>query len=116
MKELTLPVICRNALTIVALVNDFVYPSFAEPIELAGVHFCPDVYNDDYLNVLFLLSMLLSILTALAKSKRGLSKFHTIVLRLVGIKVHDDALPNMMMWRKVETAATESEYPASLWV
>jgi hypothetical protein len=56
MKELTLPVICRNALTIVALENDFVYPSFTEAIERAGGLFCPDVYNYDYLNVLFLLS------------------------------------------------------------
>jgi hypothetical protein len=56
MKELTLPVICRNALTIVALENDFVNPSLAEASERAGVHFCPDVYNDNYLNVLFLLS------------------------------------------------------------
>jgi hypothetical protein len=59
-KELTLPVICRNALTIVALVNDFVYPSSLEVIERAKAHFCPDVYNYDYLNVLFLLSTLLS--------------------------------------------------------
>ena len=115
-KELTLPVICRNALTIVALVNDFVNPSFLGVIERAKAHFCPGVYNYDYLKVPLLLSILLSKLTALAKSKRGVSKFHTIALRLVGIKVHDDALPNMMMWREVETAATESEYPVGLWV
>jgi hypothetical protein len=55
-KELTLPVICRNALTIVALENDFVNPSFLGVIERAKAHFCPDVLNSDYLNVLFLLS------------------------------------------------------------
>jgi hypothetical protein len=53
-------------------------------------------------------------LTALARSKRGLSQFHAIMLRLVGIKVHDDALPDMMMWREVETATAEREYPAGL--
>jgi hypothetical protein len=58
--------------------------------------------------------VLLSIWRALAKSKRGVSKFHTRVLRLIGIKVHDDALPNTMMWREVETAAAEREYPAGL--
>ena len=47
---------------------------------------------------------------------RGLSKFHTIALRLVSIKVDDDMLPDMMMWRKVETAAAESVYSAGLQV
>ena len=56
MKELTLPVICRNALTIVALENDFVYPSFLGVIERAKAHFCPNMLNSDYLNVPFLLS------------------------------------------------------------
>ena len=51
-------------------------------------------------------------LRALAKSKRGWSKFHPIVLWLVGIKVHDDVLPNLMMWRELETAAAEREDPA----
>ncbi len=60
MKELTLPVICRNALTIVALVNDFVYPSFLGVIEHAKAHFCPDVLNSDYLKVPLLLSVPLS--------------------------------------------------------
>ena len=64
-KELTLPVICRNALTIVALVNDFVYPSFLGVIERAKAHFCPNMLNSDYLNVPFLLSKigLLRVLT-----------------------------------------------------
>jgi hypothetical protein len=57
----------------------------------------------------FLASTASNRLTALAKSKRGLSKFHTIVLRLVGIKVHNATLPNMMMmWREVDMAAAES--------
>jgi hypothetical protein len=60
MKELTLPVICRNALTIVALVKDFVNPSFLGLIERAKAHFCPNMLNSNYLNVPFLLSMLLS--------------------------------------------------------
>jgi len=64
MKELTLPVICRNALTIVALVKDFVYPSFLGLIERAKAHFCPNMLNSNYLNVPFLLSML----TVLANS------------------------------------------------
>ena len=34
----------------------FVYPLFLGVIERAGVHFCPDVLNDDYRNVLDLLS------------------------------------------------------------
>ena len=38
----------------------FVYPWFSGGIERAGVHFCPDVYNDGYLNVSALLSNLLS--------------------------------------------------------
>ena len=46
--------------------------------------------------------------------KRGWSQFHTIVVRLVGIKVHCDALPDMMMWRELETAAAEREDPADL--
>jgi hypothetical protein len=58
--------------------------------------------------------VLLSLQTALANSKRGLSKFHTMALRLVGIKVDDDMLPDLMMWRKVETAAAESEHSAGL--
>ena len=45
MKELTLPVICRNALTIVALVKDFVNPSFLGLIECAKAHFCPNMLN-----------------------------------------------------------------------
>jgi hypothetical protein len=60
------------------------------------------------------LSALLSLETALVNSKRGLSKFHTMALRLVGIKVDDDMLPDMMMWREVETAAAESEHSAGL--
>jgi hypothetical protein len=48
-------------------------------------------------------------LRALAHAKRGWSKFHPIVLWLVGIKVHDDVLPNMMMWRELETAAADHE-------
>ena len=38
----------------------FVYPLFVVVIERAGVHFCPDVYNDGYQNVPALLSNLLS--------------------------------------------------------
>ena len=34
----------------------FVYPLFSDVIELAGVYFCPDVYNDGYQNVSALLS------------------------------------------------------------
>jgi hypothetical protein len=75
-KELTLPVICRNALTIVALVNDFVNPSFLEVIERAKAHFCPGVFNCDYLKVALLLSMLLS--------KMGL------LLRLSGLLLWDN--------------------------
>ena len=45
--------------------------------------------------------VLLSIWRALAKSKRGLSKFHTRVLRLIGIKVHDDALPHVKYGKKL---------------
>jgi len=72
-------------------------------------------YNLHYTaEVLRLTSILLSKLTELAKSKRGLSKFYTMALRLVGIKVDDDMLPDMMMWREVETAAAESEHSAGL--
>ena len=35
----------------------FVYPLFLGVIERAGVHFCPNVFNDDYRNVLVLLSI-----------------------------------------------------------
>ena len=38
-------------------IGGFVYPLFVVVIECAGVHFCPDVYNDGYLNVLVLLSI-----------------------------------------------------------
>jgi hypothetical protein len=38
----------------------FVYPWFFGVIERVGVHFCPDVLCDDYLNVSVLLSNLLS--------------------------------------------------------
>ncbi len=36
--------------------SGFVYPLFFGVIERAGVHFCLDVLNDDYRNVLVLLS------------------------------------------------------------
>ena len=36
--------------------RDFVYPLFVVVIERAGMHFCPDVYNEDYQNVSDLLS------------------------------------------------------------
>jgi len=38
----------------------FVYPPFVVVVERAGMHFCPDVYNDGYRNVPALLSNLLS--------------------------------------------------------
>ena len=38
----------------------FVQPSFSRVIERAGVHFCPDVLNENYRNVTVLLSILLS--------------------------------------------------------
>ena len=37
-------------------VQVFVYPLFSDVTERAEVHFCPDVYNDDHLNVSALLS------------------------------------------------------------
>ena len=40
----------------------FVQPSFSPVIERAEVHFCLDVFNENYRNVTVLLSTLLSIL------------------------------------------------------
>jgi hypothetical protein len=51
-------------------------------------------------------------LRALAYAKRGWSKLHIIVLRLAGLKVHGDALPDLMLWRELERAAAERAYPA----
>jgi len=53
-------------------------------------------------------------LRALAHAKQSWSKFHLIVFRLVGLKVHCDVLPNLVMGREFEAAAAEGEYPAAL--
>jgi hypothetical protein len=50
----------RNAFLSIGPICGFVYTLFVVVIELAGVHFCPDAYNDDYQNVSALLSKLLS--------------------------------------------------------
>jgi hypothetical protein len=59
---------------------------------------------------------LLSIIESVGEFKTTFSKFHTIVLRLVGIKVHGDMLSNAMMWREVEAVASKGEYSTGLWV
>jgi hypothetical protein len=41
--------------------------------------------------------------------KTTFSQFHVIVLRLVGIKVHDDMLSNAMMWREVDVVASKGK-------
>lgn len=51
----------RNALSSIGPMIGFVYSFFSEVIEGAEVHFCPDMFNDDYLNVPVLLSKVLSI-------------------------------------------------------
>jgi hypothetical protein len=50
----------RNALLSIGVMGGFVYPWFFGVVVLVGVHFCSDVCNDGYLNVLALLSNLLS--------------------------------------------------------
>jgi hypothetical protein len=53
-------------------------------------------------------------LDSVGEFKTTSSKFHPGVLRLVGIKVHDDTLPDVVVWREVDTAATKDEDPAGL--
>lgn len=55
----------RNAFLSIGPIYGFVYPSFVGVIERAGVHFCPDVYNDGYLNVSALLSNLLCLMSTI---------------------------------------------------
>ncbi len=57
-----------------------------------------------------------AMLTALANSKRGWSKFHTIVLWLGNIKVHCDLLPHAMSWRETEMGAAKVVVVPALWV
>jgi len=49
---------------------------------------------------------------SIGEFKTTVSKFHPIVFRLVGIKVYDDTLPDVIMWREVDTAAAKGEGPA----
>lgn len=51
----------RNALSSIGPMIGFVYSFFSEVIACAEVHFCPDVFTDDYRNVSLLLSTPLSI-------------------------------------------------------
>jgi hypothetical protein len=51
---------------------------------------------------------------SVGECKTMCSQFYAVVLWLVGIKVHCDAFPAMMMWRELETVAAEREYAAGL--
>ena len=55
-------------------------------------------------------------LESVGEYKTTFSKFHSIVLWLFDVKVHDDMLPDTMMWREVDVVASKGEYPPSVGV